>query len=111
MINTSLSNIGIWELVEPGVRRKVFEPGTSLMMMEVHFEAGAQSAEHSHPHEQMTYCMKGLFRFVIDGKAYELSAGKALNIPAGAVHSARALAPGILLDTFTPVREDIVRNV
>lgn len=105
----NLSNIGIWELVEPGIRRKVFEPGHSLMMMEVHFEAGAQSAEHSHPHEQMSYCMKGRFQFTVDGETYELHAGKALNIPAGAIHSVKALAPGVLLDSFTPLRTDILK--
>lgn len=108
MSNVSLNNVGIWELIEPGVRRKVFEPGQSLMMMEVHFEAGSKSSEHSHPHEQMSYCMKGRFQFVIDGEVHELHAGKALAIPAGALHSAKALAPGILLDSFTPLREDLL---
>ncbi|WP_322907267.1 cupin domain-containing protein [Paenibacillus campi] len=105
MSNASLSNnIGIWELVEPGVRRKVFEPGRAMMMMEVHFEAGSQSSEHSLPYEQMSYCMKGRFEVVIGGQVHQLSAGKALVIPAGVPHSARALAPGILLDSFTPAR-------
>ncbi|GGJ04857.1 cupin domain-containing protein [Paenibacillus hunanensis] len=104
MINASLSNIGIWEMVEPGIRRKVFEPGQAMMMMEVHFEAGSKSSEHSHPYEQMSYCMKGRFEIAINGQMHELSAGKALVIPAGVPHSIKALAPGILLDSYTPAR-------
>ncbi len=104
MMNASLSNIGIWEMVEPGVRRKVFEPGQAIMMMEVHFEAGSKSSEHSHPYEQMSYCMKGRFEIEIDGHVHELSAGKALVIPASVAHSIKALAPGILLDSYTPAR-------
>ncbi|GGG00034.1 hypothetical protein GCM10010916_16590 [Paenibacillus abyssi] len=59
-------NIGEWENAEPGVKRKIFAPGERLMMMEVHFEAGAEGYLHSHPHEQMSYCLKGKIQFVIN---------------------------------------------
>lgn len=38
-----MSNIGVWEDAEPGVRRKIMPPGASLMMMEVHFEEGPKA--------------------------------------------------------------------
>lgn len=34
--------IGQWENAEPGVTRKILNPGQSLMMMEVHFEPNAE---------------------------------------------------------------------
>ncbi|MNN01305.1 Cupin domain protein [compost metagenome] len=78
------------------------------MMMEVHFEPGAQGYEHSHPHEQMTYCLRGSFQFRIDGKIVPLREGETLVIPGGAVHGTTALEAGALLDTFTPLREDLL---
>jgi len=39
-----------------------------------------------------------------------LRAGESLIIPGGVRHAAKALAKGALLDSFTPVREDLVGN-
>lgn len=103
-----MGKIGIWENAEPGVRRKIFTPGEKLMMMEVHFETGAIGYMHSHPHEQMSYCVKGRIQFTIDGKVTELQAGETIVIPGGAEHGVQALEPTILLDSFTPLREDLL---
>lgn len=105
-----MSNIGVWENAEPGVRRKILQAGAGLMMMEVHFEAEAEGYEHSHPHEQMTYCLQGRFEFRVNGIIHALQAGDALSIPSGAVHGCRALEAGALLDAFTPVRKDLLKR-
>ncbi|MDF2722810.1 MAG: Cupin 2 conserved barrel domain protein [Paenibacillus sp.] len=99
-----------WEDAEPGVRRKIFQPGVGLMMMEVQFEQGAQGYEHSHPHEQMSYCLKGRIEFRIDGKATVIEAGQTICIPSGAKHGVTALEPSALLDSFTPVRDDLLKR-
>lgn len=103
-----MGKIGDWESAEPGVKRRIFSPGTHLMMMEVHFEAGAEGYLHSHPHEQMSYCLKGAFDFTIDGVTQVLRAGETIVIPGGAVHGVKALEPSALLDAFTPLREDLL---
>lgn len=102
--------IGEWEPAEPGVKRIIFEPGKSLMMMEVHFEEGAEGYVHSHPHEQMSYCLKGAVEFTIEGKKTVVRAGQTIVIPGGAKHGAKALEPSALLDTFTPLREDLLKR-
>lgn len=98
-----------WEQAEPGVKRKVFKPGESIMMMEVHFDKGAEGYEHSHPHEQFTYCLKGDFEFRIDGEKYQLKAGETIYIASNKKHGVVALEEGALLDTFTPLREDLLK--
>lgn len=105
-----MSPIGVWENAEPGVKRIIFQPGTSLMMMEVHFEEGAEGYEHSHPHEQMSYCLRGRVAFRIDGAETVLKAGETIVIPGGAKHGVTALEPSALLDTFTPLREDLLKR-
>lgn len=103
-----MAAIGEWENAEPGVKRKVFAPGSSLMMMEVHFEEGAEGYLHRHPHEQMSYCLKGSFQFFIDGEMTVLKQGETITIPGNAEHGVKALEPSILLDAFTPLREDLL---
>ncbi|SFT07543.1 Cupin domain protein [Paenibacillus sp. BC26] len=104
-----MSNIGIWEAAEPGVRRKILRADGGLMMMEVHFESGAEGYEHDHPHEQMSYCLKGAMAFIIDGTETVIRQGETIYIPSGARHGAKALEPSALLDTFTPIRQDLLK--
>lgn len=66
----------------------------ALMIMEVEFEEGAESAEHSHPHEQISYCLRGEFEYRLDGRPMRLHAGESLIIPGGTRHSAKALTRG-----------------
>jgi quercetin dioxygenase-like cupin family protein len=103
-----MSTVGVWENAEPGVKRKIFQPGSSLMMMEVHFEPNAEGYEHSHPHEQMSYCLKGTIEFRINGQSTTIRAGETIVIPSGARHGVTALEASILLDAFTPLREDLL---
>ncbi|MDF2659781.1 MAG: Cupin 2 conserved barrel domain protein [Paenibacillus sp.] len=105
-----MSPIGEWEPAEPGVKRKIFEPGQGLMMMEVHFEEGAEGYVHSHPHEQMSYCLKGTIEFTIDGQKTVIRAGDTIIIPGGAKHGVKALEPSALLDAFTPLRDDLLKR-
>ncbi|GIO83282.1 cupin [Paenibacillus faecis] len=106
-----MSNIGVWEHAEPGVKRCILNAADSLMMMEVHFAKGAEGYEHSHPHQQMSYCLRGSFIFRIDGREYPLKAGETIHIPRDAVHGVTALEDNsALLDVFTPIREDLVKR-
>lgn len=105
-----MSNIGVWENAEPGVKRKIMQPGMMLMMMEVHFEKGAVGYDHSHPHEQLSYCLGGRFEFRIDGTATIIEEGDSIVIPMGAVHGVTALEESALLDCFTPLREDLIKK-
>jgi quercetin dioxygenase-like cupin family protein len=103
-----VGNIGVWEEAEPGVRRKILNVGQGVMMMEVHFEEGAEGYEHNHMHEQMSYCLFGEIAFNINGELTILAGGDTIYIPSHAKHGVKALKPSALLDVFTPVREDLV---
>jgi|SRR5690625_3577756 len=100
--------LGEWEQAEPGVRRKIFTPGKNIMMMEVQLEKGAEGNIHSHPHEQITYCVQGTFQFTIENETHIIHTGQTIVIPSNKRHGVIALEAGILVDTFTPVREDLL---
>ncbi len=78
--------------------------------MLVKFEAGAEGYEHSHPHEQLTLVVKGAFDFKIDGQTTRVNAGESIYIPSNAKHGVQAIEEGMLFDTFTPVREDLLEK-
>jgi quercetin dioxygenase-like cupin family protein len=78
------------------------------MMVQVKFETGALGAPHQHFHTQATYCVSGKFEFEIDGVKQIVSAGDGVYIQPNLVHSAVCLEEGMLIDTFSPVREDFL---
>ncbi|GAB2557048.1 cupin domain-containing protein [Gracilibacillus alcaliphilus] len=99
-----------WEQAEAGVTRKIHPPGQNMMMMEVVFEPEAEGASHSHPHEQLTYCLEGELIFTIDGKEQKIVQGDSLHIPSQAVHGVKAVTKSRLLDIFNPLREDLLNR-
>lgn len=103
-----MADIGAWEDAEPGVRRRILQAQGGLMLMEVQFAPGAAGYEHNHVHEQISYCVKGHFEYLLDGRTHVLREGESIYVPSNARHGAKALEAGILIDVFTPVREDLL---
>lgn len=97
-----------WQDAEPGVRRRIMEAGAAIMNMIVEFEPGAEGYIHTHIHEQLTYVLSGKFEFTIDEQVVQVEAGDSIYIPSLAKHGVKALTQGTLLDTFTPLRQDLL---
>ncbi|MGK3141299.1 cupin domain-containing protein [Pantoea sp. C2G6] len=91
-----------------GVSRRVLACGGSMMAVEVTFAEGAVGPLHHHRHEQLTYVLSGRFAFTIDGETREVGAGDTLYKAPDVVHGCVCLEAGVLLDTFTPQREDFL---
>ncbi|HEY9053860.1 MAG TPA: cupin domain-containing protein [Rectinemataceae bacterium] len=97
------------DTIVPGkVTRKIKAYGQKTMMVEVYFETDAVGSEHSHPHEQLSYCLEGEFEFRISGKAMKVGVGDTILVPGGAAHGVTCLKKGRLLDVFSPPREDFL---
>jgi len=92
--------------VAPGVDRKVLASDGKLMTVEVRFQKGAVGALHSHPHEQISYIVRGSFACNIDGDKRILRAGDTYYIKPDQLHGVEALEEAVILDVFTPQRED-----
>lgn len=91
-----------------GVTRRVLAHGGTMMAVEVSFEKGATGPLHHHPHEQLTYVLSGRFAFTIEGETREVGPGDTLYKAPDVVHGCVCLEAGVLLDTFTPQREDFL---
>ncbi|RNL87108.1 cupin domain-containing protein [Sinomicrobium pectinilyticum] len=97
-----------WENVDQGVSRQFVGYDTQIMMVKVKFETGAVGYEHQHFHAQTTYVASGKFRVTIDGEERVLSEGDGFYIPPNVLHGAVCLEAGMLIDVFSPVREDFL---
>lgn len=78
------------------------------MVVSFRFEAGAEGAQHAHPHVQSTYVRHGRFRFNLDSEEFEVGPGDSFVIPSQVTHGCVCLESGELIDTFTPRRDDFL---
>ena len=91
------------------VKRCVLAENEQLMLVEFAFAANGIGAPHSHPHIQATYVKSGRFEFTVAGETFTVGPGDSFVVPSGAAHGCRALGePGVLIDTFTPRRDDFL---
>ena len=97
------------EQVDPGIRRQMLGYGSDLMICRVWFEKGAVGQIHDHPHSQSSYVESGRFLVTIDDTECELSAGDSFYVAPHLDHGAVCLEAGVLLDTFSPAREDFLK--
>jgi len=96
--------------VRPGLVRTVLSRGENLMLVEVSMRKGVALQEHSHPHEQVTYIVHGTIRVVVDDEEMVLTAGESCHVPPDVPHMAEALADVMVIDAFSPPREDYWRD-
>lgn len=98
-----------WEDLGNGVSRQFVGYNTQLMMVVVKFEAGAIGALHQHFHSQITYVSQGKFEVTVAGNIKILNEGDGFFPQPNIEHGVRCLEAGILIDAFSPVREDFLK--
>jgi quercetin dioxygenase-like cupin family protein len=97
-----------WETTGPGVRRKVLAYGPDLMLTLVAFETGGVGARHQHPHAQLSYVESGTFEYTIADDTRTLAVGDSCYVPPLAWHGVVCTEAGVLVDAFTPRRDDFL---
>ena len=94
--------------VGDGLIRQIFGYNDAIMMARVEFAEGAIGAVHAHPHTQVSYVESGEFDVVIDGETRRLGPGDSFFVGPNLDHGAVCRKAGVLLDVFSPVREDFL---
>lgn len=97
-----------WEDMGNGVKRKIMAWDKKLMIVKVSFEQGAVGALHQHYHSQITHIESGVFEVEIGSEKKVLRAGDAFCIPPNVLHGVVCKEAGVLIDAFSPMREDFV---
>ena len=90
----------------PGVGRRTLVHGERMLMTEFLLSGGRELPEHSHPHEQAGYLVKGHIVLRIGGVEHDTLPGGSWCVPAGVRHGAAIVEDSVALEVFSPVRED-----
>jgi len=93
---------------DKGITRKVLGFDNQILMAEVYFEKDAIGYQHQHIHSQTSYVVSGKFEVTIGEKTQILHQGDGFFVEPNLIHGAVCLEAGILIDVFSPVREDFI---
>lgn len=99
-----------WEVVGEGIKRKIMGYDDRVMMVNVLFEKGAIGTLHEHYHSQVTNVAKGAFEVTINNVTKVMKEGDCFYIPPHIVHGVVCLEDGLLIDVFSPMREDFMKS-
>src|SRR6266550_3606169 len=98
------------ERIAEGIERQMVV-GENLMICRFRFAPFLVTPEHDHPHEQMSIVVSGRVRFFVEGTERIASPGDVLHFPSSCWHGATMMDEEVvLIDIFTPVREDFLKN-
>jgi quercetin dioxygenase-like cupin family protein len=93
--------------IAPQVKRKIVHLA-NVMIMHLEMPSGIDVPQHHHPHEQIGIIVKGQVEIVIGSTTQVIGAGEGYVIPSNIPHSSLTIGeePCVLLDIFSPIRED-----
>jgi quercetin dioxygenase-like cupin family protein len=91
---------------EPGLRRQILASTSAMMLVRHDMCRGWRGAAHRHRHEQLVYVISGRIQVEVNGAVFDAAAGDNFIIAPNVEHQASALEDSVVLDVFTPARED-----
>ncbi|MDG5855104.1 cupin domain-containing protein [Clostridium beijerinckii] len=101
-----------FEVLDENTKRKVLVHDEKMMAVEVHFKKATNDVEtHSHVHDQLSYVLKGSFKFIVGDKSEIVREGDTIFMPSNIPHGCIVLEDNsIVYDVFTPERKDFLKN-
>lgn len=97
-----------WQDLGNGIQRQIFGYDDRVMMVKVKFEQDAVGVLHQHHHSQISYVESGVFETTVGGEKKILKKGDGFFAPTNVTHGVVCMEPGILVDVFSPHREDFL---
>jgi quercetin dioxygenase-like cupin family protein len=91
-----------------GVHLRTLVFGEQTVLTEVRLDKGAVVPEHQHAQEQTGYLVSGSLRMVSPEGASFATPGASWTFPAGTPHGAEALADTVVVEVFSPLRQDLL---
>jgi quercetin dioxygenase-like cupin family protein len=101
-----------WESVDVeelavNIRRRMIA-GTKEMLVRWELTKGAVAGRHSHPHEQIVVMVHGKLRLIVGDDETIMGRDDIVVIPPNVPHEAHALEDTVVIDIFSPPREDFL---
>ena len=99
-----------WEVIDDKLRRQIMGYDDKIMLVKVEFKAGGVGQLHEHYHSQVTYVESGEFEMTIGDEVKTIKAGDAYYIPPNVMHGCVCTKDWVLIDVFSPHREDFLES-
>jgi quercetin dioxygenase-like cupin family protein len=90
----------------PGVHRRTMATTDEVMLCEFFLQRESIVPPHSHKNDQTGYLIYGRVEMTIGDEVMICQPGDSYAIPGGIVHSAKALVDSLVMDAFSPPRDD-----
>ena len=97
------------EQLNPLAGRKALH-GTAITVAHFRFDKGNKVALHHHANDQITIVEEGAVRMVVGDEEVVLKAGQMVHVPPDVPHGNEALEDTVILELFSPIREDWIRG-
>ncbi|MFC2084677.1 cupin domain-containing protein [Bacteroidota bacterium] len=98
-----------YKFVLEGVSLKNLTHGDKTHLTKVMLDKGAIIPEHKHPNEQTGYLLSGKLKFFSGDQDFIVLPGDSWTFLGDTMHGAEALEDTIVLECFSPAREDYLK--
>jgi unsaturated pyranuronate lyase len=89
-----------------GIHRRTMATTDEAMLCQFFLEANSLVPRHNHMNDQVGYVVSGQIEMTVGKEVRILNPGNTYAIPGGVYHSAKAILDSIVIDVFSPPRED-----
>ncbi len=93
------------EQITDAIARR-FITGDTISIGRFELKEGGKVPSHSHANEQISIVLSGVLLFRIEGVETVVKAGEVMQIPGNAVHEVEVLEDTLVVDVFSPIRQD-----
>jgi quercetin dioxygenase-like cupin family protein len=93
------------EMLE-GVHRRTMATTDEAMLCHFFLEAGCGVPRHNHMNDQVGYVVSGKVEVTINEQVRVIETGDSYAVPGGIFHSVKAVVDSVVIDVFSPPRED-----
>ena len=100
------STAGTTTSPEQGLVRRIGAFNDKLLLAEHRMEKGWVGTRHQHPHDQIVYVVSGQLSVTLGSETFAACTGDSFVVRGGVDHQASALEDSVVVDVFTPCRND-----
>jgi quercetin dioxygenase-like cupin family protein len=95
-----------YRTLAPGISIRTLVYGDKTLMAEFRIKKGGALPRHAHPHEQTGYVVSGRIVLTLGEDRLNAGSGDSWCIAGGVEHEAVVLEDAVIVEVFSPVRED-----
>lgn len=93
------------ETLTPFIGRR-FITGDHVTIAQFDLKKGGVVPAHAHANEQVSCVITGALRFKLEGREVVVRTGEMIQIPGDVEHEVEVLEDALVMDVFSPVRQD-----